>query len=87
MIDDHYCSSSDAFTILPIVDLGMRYVAVGISSNLQFPNAIMAVAEQDDTIVRLILILYVIILSLQFADNDRQSTGYVERTASGHIRQ
>ncbi len=45
--------SADSFTIIPTANLGTHYVAVGTLFNLTShgPNAIMAIAYQDNTMV------------------------------------
>jgi len=44
-------NSADSFTILPNVHLGTRYVAVGTTFSLLYPNVIMAVAYENNTTV------------------------------------
>ncbi len=48
--------SADTFTLLPIDQLGMSYVAVGTIERIDLPNVIMAVAYHDATEVLLIII-------------------------------
>lgn len=43
--------SADTFIILPTIHLGTEYVAVGTIDRITNPNAVMAVAYQDNTIV------------------------------------
>ncbi len=43
--------SFDTITILPTVHLGTKYVAVGTVQKIEYPNVIMAVANEDNTIV------------------------------------
>ena len=63
----YFCSSSDSFTILPIVHLEKQYVAVGtvyydeMDYVAKCPNAIMAVAYQDNTTVYRSICLFIIL--------------------------
>jgi hypothetical protein len=43
--------SADSFTIIPTANLGTHYVAVGTIFRVTAPNAIMAIAYQDNTTV------------------------------------
>lgn len=50
-VDLLYHSSADSFTILPTIQMGTIYMAIGNVYSFDYPNVAMAVAYEDNTIV------------------------------------